>query len=33
MENKKWEEIDISEYLPSEEEIINIVKVLTSEEE
>lgn len=29
---KKWEEIDFLEYLPTEEEIINIVKILTSDE-
>jgi hypothetical protein len=30
---KKWEEIDILEYFPTDEEIINVVKILTSDEE
>ena len=35
MENKekKWDEIDFLEYFPTEKEIINIVKILISDEE
>ncbi|ABB77617.1 hypothetical protein [Lactococcus phage 712] len=31
-QGKKWDEIDILEYLLTEEEIINIVKILISDE-